>query len=923
MLTVSESIVWEDTKVNGEITKTGELRNIFSAISVMYKDSNINFESINVDEILNKAKALNNNPNGENDEVGKLLSSRVIGDTAIAEIVKLGENGTLTVNYSKDDSRWYDVVSNNVITSEGELRNIFSVIPVIFTDNVDMNSINANIILDLSDSDVDKVLESVVFSDTIETKLYELDGQSDIVVNEITDLNKEVKAIIKAAKIILDDGNGNVDLDNPSFDVEKAINLNNEEQDIVLSSQIIVDTISEKLISMSEDESSMLVVNTNNISNWKDEIKSILGSIKMILSPDGQGKYLSNPQVDYEKIYSLSEQDITKLLSSDIITDTLTIALVDTEALATDKLVDEITNTYPNYELLSKHDKNVVITNSVIWRDTPSENGEVHKLLTAAQVLIEDEEVNINKLKTITDDEIDTVFKSQIILDTFYNEIDKLSTGTDPVLFIKAGTNKDEIEAKRFVKSIKVVLGDSDITNMDSSEFNFDKFTSLSDQQIETLTASSIIKYSAAKKVYPILDSGELSTYVVVKGNNENEKLDTISDDLDNLLMMVRDMNQKHDISYDSFSFEAFLSAIEAAGDEDAKNAKADAIADTLLISNIMKDSVDTMMHTVLEGTLDGEMLSAINLDMNHESIGGRNEWLDYDANSNGNIEESEIGEFKKIFRLLAHIDQFTNDDASQNSNITNKDEIAKPLKAVNNSKVLCGIIPMFVNKATDNVSTWKYNEGDALYKETLTKEEWDEEIDVISTIIALVNNSPIADLSSMNVNDEAFELDSLKQLLKEIAKSRILDISNIEGFVQDGVNDAFFDGDDKVNVTSVYTGNVYSEKVDAWNHESTGEIDSLINSIEKLRKVTGTSLTDKSAAPTNTLGYIYMGEMNAYNMGQFLDSAKESVMLSSVITTIVYEMIGESISESDIQSTNFTNLFVLTAKVLTGRFPF
>ena len=921
MLTIAENTKWEDTIVNGVITETGELRNIFSAISVMYKDSEINFESITVDEILDKAKALNNNPNGDNDEVGKLISSKVIGDTAISEIVKLGDEGTLTVNYTQDDSRWYDTYTNNVITSEGELRNIFGVIPVVFKDTVDMNSINANIILDLTDSDVDKVLTSVVFSDTIETKLYELDGQSDIVVNEITDLNSEVKAIIKASKILLDDGNGNVDLDNPNFDVEKAINLTDAEQDVVLDSNIIVDTISEKLIDMSKDETSMLVVNENNISDWKVEIKDILGSIKMILTPDGSGKYLSNPQVDYDKIYSLEESDITKLLSSDIITDTLAIALVDAEALATDNIVYEISSAVPGYNSMSKYDKNIALTNSNIWRDGNLENGEVHKLLTAAQVLIENEEVDINKLKTITDNEIDTVFKSRIILDTFYHEIDKLSEGDDAVLFIKEGTAKDEVEAKKFIKSIKVVLGDSDITNVDSSEFNFDKFTSLTDSEINVLTDSQIIKYSAAKKVYPVLNDGALSSYVVVKGSNESQKLDTISDDLDNLLMMVRDMDQKHNISYENFAFEEFLNAIEGASD---KNAKADSIADTLLISNIMKDSVDTIMHTVLEGQLDDEMLEAVDLDMNKEPIGGRNEWLDYDANSNGTIEENEIGEFKKIFRLLGNIDQFTNESATSNSDITDKDEIAVPLKQVNDSKVLCGIIPMFVDKATANVETWKYTEGDALYKETLTKEEWDVEIDVISTIIALVNNeSSIANLSSIDVNDDAFELGALSTLLKEIAKSRILDISNIEGFVQDGVNQAFFGGDNKVTVTSVYTGSNYNDKVDAWNHESTGEIDGLINSIGKLRNVKQTSISDKTLAPTNIHSHKYMGEVNACLMGQFLDSAKESVMLSSVIVTIVYEMTGQTVSEGAVQTTNFTTLMVAAAKLATGQLPF
>ena len=158
---------------------------------------------------------------------------------------------------------------------------------------------------------------------------------------------------------------------------------------------------------------------------------------------------------------------------------------------------------------------------------------------------------------------------------------------------------------------------------------------------------------------------------------------------------------------------------------------------------------------------------------------------------------------------------------------------------------------------------------------------------------------------------------------MKEIAKSRILDISNIEDFVQTGVNDAFFEGENKVTVTAVYTGSVHSEKVDAWNHETTGEIDALINSIEKLRNVKNTSISDKTLAPFNLHAHKYMGEVNACFMGQFLDSAKNSTMLSSVIVTIVYEITGQTIQDSAVESTNFTALMVAAAKLATGQFPF
>lgn len=139
--------------------------------------------------------------------------------------------------------------------------------------------------------------------------------------------------------------------------------------------------------------------------------------------------------------------------------------------------------------------------------------------------------------------------------------------------------DKDADEAKRFVKSVREVLGDQDINDMDSSEFNFDKFISKDDDQIETILSSTIIKYSAAKKVLPVLTdmstSVSLGNYIKLKSNSgtEEQKLEEISNDLANILKAIRDLNSLG-ISYESISFDSILNYINNGYGEDTSTSE-------------------------------------------------------------------------------------------------------------------------------------------------------------------------------------------------------------------------------------------------------------------------------------------------------------------------------------------------------------
>ena len=724
-LYIESNVVWKDVIESGTITQTGELRNLLVAIQTIYKDSSIDLNNIDANELLNKIKVLNNNINNEDDEICLVLASRIIALTAVDVIIaESGEGKSLLCSYTINSPEWFDQGPDGYKTA-GELRKIFKAIPVIFEDNVDVSTIGANIVLGLEDDEIDILLDSKVLYDTVEKNIEDLDGNNGVVVSEeaLVDLNTEVKYLIKAANIILADEHGNVDLDNPNFD--------------------------------------------------------------------------------------------------------------------------------------------------------------------------------INVLKTISDGQLNTVFSSIIIVDTFYSELDKLSTGSDPVLFIKPGMNKDADEAKRFVKSVREVLGDQDINDMDSSEFNFDKFISKDDGQIETILSSTIIKYSAAKKVLPVLTdmstSVSLGNYIKLKSNSgtEEQKLEEISNDLANILKAIRDLNNLG-ISYESISFDSILNYINNGYGEDtgtsekAKTDRADNVADALLQSDIIDNSIETMLSKVLAQSLDDEMMDAIKLE---NEDGSRMKWRD--TVSNGEI--VEVGEFKKIFRLMVHIEQFTDENSlASNSAITDKDQLTKPLLAVNDSKVLCGVIPMFVDKALENVRTWEYQPGDPLYKETLTKEEWDEEIVVIATIVELVNNEEsFENLGALDVKDEDFHIESFGNLMKEIAKSRKLNIAKVEEFVKKAVDETF---DMSTTVASVYTGNVHEDKVEAWNKED-GEIDALMLAVKNLRRVNPEELNllDKTVINTTVDGKAFTkkGVLNAYLVGTFLDSCRESIMLDSVVEDVFNKLVG------------------------------
>lgn len=929
MIVIPEDINWKDT------TEEGELRKILVAAKDVLVDENgeviINdLKTGDEKQIIKVLLKIND------EKIDQVLDSKIILKTAVKFIEKYSkEENKLQIflqNKTRDDAYW-----------QSQMKTVLKGLKDILLDS-EGNVISfelqgeeyIEIISKLKEESINKLLDSEILVDTIAHLIINMADQENslfVVRNDFRETDEkwnstqtdiwrsEINKIISSVKSLLIKENPDGTYTN-NFKVftegtaEEQINLllDVKDEDIIkiTDSVIIVDSISKVLIDMSNEENAVIKISDEvkgyDIQSWKVEIQKLIASIKeLLIDENGEkqtAKLLNGNQDDIIMILvniGEDESKIRKIIDSEIVYQTLTSSVKelgegeekviylpsDIDSWTKDAWVNEV--------------KAIIYASNKLFIEGEGEqkkvnfdklNGDTNTLLQTVVDLYDDTNEN---------DDLSKVLQSLIIVKTISEQIIKLSKENDMIntnRVISYSLDEWKVEIRALVASSKLVFAD-ETGKIDINNISFDKFIVLNDKQIETLLDSQIIRYSASKKTYEILNDGALKDYINLRGN-ESEDVDLVSSDLPNLLKVIRDLNEKG-INYTEFTFDKFKEKI---GDDETK---ADEISDILLTSQIICNSLSKMIGKVLDGALgvDSDMRKAVNLDMDKTETEGRNYWLD-------NPETKEIGEFKKIFRLLTCIDQFTNvNNIENNKNIKEASLIATPLKRINDSMVLRGIIPMFVEKTTANVDAWKYSSGDNMYKDpyVFTKEEWDQEIDNISTIISLVNANSLT-LGGINVKET--DLKVLKMILKEVAKSRILNIACIEKTVKEGVDNTFFGGKDTVTVAKVYDGTNYDEKVLAWNgnEENLGEIDKLINALEVLKTIKSTEINGTAA-----------GQENAKVIGRFLDKCKESKMLCSVIVTIVNEKykdslskIGITVTESSLQGINFETSLPLAA---------
>ena len=825
------------------------------------------FEEIDVNEVINNIMELSDN------ELENLLDSEILSDTIVMYIEDINseDEEILVIND--------DVVWKSTDTEHGELYNIIKALQCINSKTeLDFNNLELDSLVDaiaeFNDDEVETVFSSSVIHATVDKYLVEMDADGTIVYKDVEDLKYEFKYLLKSSTLVfgeefkfseLSDINTNEVLYNISH-LENDINGSSEEDEVgvLLNSKILSDTIVMYIEDYSNEDDSPIVMPDGDIE-WYDynvgstkepgELRSMIGALGVLFADEEE---IDLNSIDANIIKGLDDNDVDTMLESVIIYGTIKDIL---EGLDGELVVNEITDL----------------------------NTELKALIKAIDIVFEeDEDLNnpefdVNVILKITDGEMDQILDSMIIFDTFYGKLHELTEGDlEGILVFKPGMDEDKEELINFVGSIKVVLGDQDLTDMDESSFDIDVFINLSNEEIDKLLESVLVKYSAALQVDIVLygDEAPLNDYVELS-NNETMRIYEIEHDLADLLRVIRDLDNKG-INYNEFSFEAFENAINDGDDPDSNALE---LSNILTQSQIITQSLNKMMRNILSESISEEDMESVRTDLSDDEWKGTG---------------SDEGELTRLLKLIILLEQFTGEEAN-NSSIDDPEELSTPLKQINHSLVLHGLIPSFMRTATENLDEWM--SGD----EPETVDEWDQEIDVLSALIAKVY--------SMNLNlgeleltgDNAVDVNELGFILHKVNESIMLDINNIVIPLEVGISSTF-----GVEI-ELDTSSLDSE--DAWDVE----IDNIVNAVHKLQNVTDTDITSKEIVPEK-YGSTNKGYQNATEVGMFLDECCKSVILEQVVDAVIDSVVPSGYGTYvDIFLAQFGGSYTLTLQKISS----
>ena len=133
------------------------------------------------------------------------------------------------------------------------------------------------------------------------------------------------------------------------------------------------------------------------------------------------------------------------------------------------------------------------------------QDGELRKFIKAIEVIlpsgdIENADFSVELMYNKSDQEIETLFASQIITDSVIQEIDANNPGT-----INTTRIRTPGELPRIIKGFRVLIPGGDIENID---FDIDYIMSLSHDDLDTIISSRVLEDSIIDAVEPMFESG-------------------------------------------------------------------------------------------------------------------------------------------------------------------------------------------------------------------------------------------------------------------------------------------------------------------------------------------------------------------------------------------------------------------------------
>ena len=692
----------------------------------------------NADKLISMITGLVDEEHPENDKLAEALESDVMSATMAKQILSFGE--TLDVH----NVTTYDVDNDLTDWRCEEERLIRSAKLVLADENgkIQINNLGQDTnklfeyVVNLSDEELDKVLDSVIFTDTI-------------------------------AKNIRSFGEG------PEATLVVTGTAGYETPEWKLEIEYIVHSV-KVLIATQDPITNKYTVNINALSS-SDEINNMFNKIVALES-----------DIEIE-----ASDKLGKTLRSIVISDTF---IKQIKANSTTLTINDEADGFSWYdaELYTIEAKAGELRKLIVAMHDLFKGSNINITGLDANLII-------NKLRLLTnkigeeDDEVGPLFESLVLKDTMINQICDLDKPGDSKIVVPyevddyrwvdyedAGLQSGEL--RLILKSLAALYpgeGECDFGNISSSltvEDLTDK-TKITDERIHNLFASLIVRLTGSREVVGTLTGDSLKDYIELNkdydGNAITENVDEtrremVAEDLENLVFSLRSLKDAG-VNYNDFNYTNFNNAYKTNGN---------AVPDALQRSKLVIHSLDKMMTKLLDSSkTDDDIKGAINTELADD------DWRTYDGASKQPFEvdynegTATNGELRKLFEVMDELQKFQGAtfDINDGSN-------ASVLKKINHSLVTHNVIPTVIDRSLTSINEWKYGDGD---RRELTADEWDNEIDVFCDVLSM--GITMNGLDVLNV-----DLVKLTKIVKLMALSRYLDVSVLATKVSVGIHEQF-----------------------------------------------------------------------------------------------------------------------------------
>lgn len=492
---------------------------------------------------------------------------------------------------------------------------------------------------------------------------------------------------------------------------------------------------------------------------------------------------------------------------------------------------------------------------------------EVSSLLKSIKIILT-KGTTIDAFSSLTNEEIKTISQSKVIANTIGTEIEKMTASGGslyqvvyvPTTLTYYSTNDKIGELEHFLTALNEINVSGSLTNMD-----FD-MNQLLDKNIDILFNSLIIEHTSVMIIKDLITTGALSTYIEPKLDLNTEYDWYIgednSSDTKDLINSIKSM-KSIGINYDQMNYQAILTSLQ-------NQSNVETLESALLDATILENSLEKMLNQLLVVEASFDIVINTNQDPNYFS---------------GTAPSK--GELYYLLTGLVSANELSSFDYLT-LNQTNQMVFKTNLLEINDSDILRQLlIKLYDSSLLNSLGSYKVTP-----KPTLDKAMWITEINTLVDLFVMFNGG--FDLTTLDITAMTdTEADLMGTAIKLLSKSYLLNVDQISTVIKSGFETVF-------NTTlsplgAVYGGSNYSDKVAAWETEA----DILVQLIKDIDLITPISQTSVKGS--------YVGDTSyASSLGQFLDLANTSAMLSPVVIELAESFVDPAY-HSLIDPTNYT----------------